>query len=157
VNTAPRAITVDRTARLRRHLILLLTALLVTAPVFTRPAEAVTDQEQDFAAMANQVRDNHGVHRLRVTERLSSLARKHSRQMANKGELYHSNLRRVFRGFNYRMVGENVGYAGSLDQLLQAFMDSPPHAQNLLGRWRRTGVGVYWQGDRVWVTQLFYT
>jgi uncharacterized protein YkwD len=156
VNTAPRAITVDGASRLRRHLTLLLTALLVTVPVFAHPAEAVTDQEGDFAAMANVVRANHGVHRLRVTERLSALARRHSRQMANKGELYHSNLRRVFRGFNYRMVGENVGYAGSLDQLLQAFMASPPHAENILGHWRRTGVGVYWHGDRVWVTQLFY-
>lgn len=149
-------IVVDASSRLRRHLILLLTAVLVTAPVFARPAEAVTDQEQGFASMANDVRQNHGIHRLRVTERLSALARKHSRAMANKGELYHSNLRRVFRGFNYRAVGENVGYAGSLDQLLQAFMASPPHAENILGRWRRTGVGVYWKGDRVWVTQLFY-
>jgi hypothetical protein len=34
-------------------------------------------------------------------------------------------------------------------------MDSTPHAHNLLGTWRRSGVGVVWDGDRVWVTQLF--
>jgi len=152
----PRAITVDGTSRLRRHLVLLLAAMLVTVPVLARPAEAITPDEASFAAMANDVRSNHSVRRLKVTERLSSLARRHSKRMAARGELYHSNLRRVFRGFNYRVVGENVGYAGSLDQLLDAFMDSPPHAQNLLGKWRKTGVGVYWEGDRVWVTQLFY-
>jgi uncharacterized protein YkwD len=53
-------------------------------------------------------------------------------------------------------VGENVGYGGSLGQLLDAFMDSPPHRENLVGRWRKTGVGVYHQSDRVWITQLFY-
>jgi uncharacterized protein YkwD len=153
---APRAIAADRTVRIRRHLALLLTALLVTAPVFARPAEALTDHEASFGEMANHVRENHGIRSLRVTERLSALARKHSKQMANRGELYHSNLRRVFRGFNYRVVGENVGYGGSLDQLVDAFMDSPAHAENILGQWRKTGVGVFWQGDRVWVTQLFY-
>ncbi len=151
----PRSIAVNRTAGLRRRFVLLLVAMLVTVPVFARHAEAVTADEATFGTMTNQVRDNHGVRRLRVTERLSSLARRHSKRMASRGELYHSNLRRVFRGFNYRVVGENVGYAGSLDQLLHAFMDSPPHAQNLLGKWRRTGIGVVWRGARVWITQLF--
>lgn len=151
----PRTLTVDGTARLRRHLLLLLAAILITVPVTSRPASALTADEATFATMMNDVRSNHSMRRLRVTERLSELARRHSKRMATRGELYHSNLRRTFRGFNYRMVGENVGYAGSLDQLLDAFMDSPPHADNVLGKWRRSGVGVVWSGDRIWVTQLF--
>lgn len=151
----PRSLAVDGTARLRRHLALLLAAVLITVPVLGSRAEALTDDEATFATMMNDVRSNHSVRRLRVTERLSKLARRHSKRMAERGELYHSNLRRTFRGFNYRVVGENVGYAGSLDQLLKAFLDSPPHAQNLLGKWRRSGIGVVWKGDRVWVTQLF--
>jgi uncharacterized protein YkwD len=153
----PRSTAVDGTARLRRYLVLLLAAMLVTVPVLGSRAEALTDDESSFATMMNDARSDHSVRRLRVTERLSKLARRHSKRMAERGELYHSNLRRMFRGFNYRMVGENVGYGGSLGQLLEAFMDSPPHAQNLLGRWRRTGVGMAWKGDRVWVTQLFLT
>lgn len=153
---APRTITVDGTARMRQHLALLLSALLITVPVLTPQAEAVTTEEATFAAMANDVRSQHQARRLRVTERLSRMARRHSKRMAAQGELYHSNLRRVFRSFDYRMVGENVGYGGSLSQLMGAFMNSPPHAHNLLGNWRRTGVGVYRQGDRIWITQLFY-
>jgi uncharacterized protein YkwD len=145
------------TVRLRRHLALLLAAMLVTLPVLSSRAEALTAEEVTFGTMMNDVRSNHSVRRLRVTERLSKMARRHSNRMAERGELYHSNLRRMFRGFNYRSVGENVGYAGSLNQLLEAFMDSPPHAQNVLGKWRRTGIGVVWKGDRVWVTQLFLT
>jgi uncharacterized protein YkwD len=151
----PRTLVLDVSARLRGHLLLLLASILITVPVLAGPAEALTVDETSFATMMNDVRSNHSMRRLRVTERLSKLARKHSSQMANRGELSHSNLRRTFRGFSYRVVGENVGYAGSVQEALVAFMDSPPHAQNVLGRWRRSGVGVVWRGDRVWVTQLF--
>lgn len=151
----PRSIRLAGTARLRRHLALLLAAMLVTVPVLGSRAEALTHDESTFGTMMNDVRSNHSVRRLRVTERLSKMARRHSNRMAERGELYHSNLRRTFRGLSYRAVGENVGHAGSLGDLLEAFMDSPPHAQNVLGKWRRMGIGVVWRGDRVWVTQLF--
>jgi uncharacterized protein YkwD len=151
----PRTLVLDVSARLRGHLLLLLASILITVPVLAGPAEALTVDETSFATSMNDVRTNHSMRRLRVTERLSNLARKHSSRMANRGELYHSNLRRTFRGLSYRVVGENVGYAGSVREALDAFMDSPPHARNVLGRWQRSGVGVVWRGDRVWVTQLF--
>jgi uncharacterized protein YkwD len=134
---------------------LLGSAAVLLVPLYTGRAQAVSDDEAAFATMVNDVRSRNGVRQLKVTERLSSLARRHSRRMAERNTLYHSNLRRVFRGFDYRMVGENVGYGTSLDQLLDAFLDSPPHRQNIVGTWRKTGVGVYWKGDRVWITQLF--
>jgi uncharacterized protein YkwD len=145
-----------RTDRVRRALALLVSGVVLLLPLHVERAEAISDDEGAFASMVNDVRSRNGAPQLNVTERLSSLARRHSERMAERGELYHSNLRRVFRGFNYQMVGENVGYGGSLDQLLRAFMNSPAHRQNIVGTWRKTGVGVYWQGDRVWVTQLFY-
>jgi uncharacterized protein YkwD len=151
----PRSIAIDRSVRVGRHLAILLAAVLITVPVLGSRAEALTPDETTFGTMMNEVRSNHSVRRLKVTERLSKMARKHSSRMAERGELYHSNLRRTFRGFDYRVVGENVGYGGSLSQLLDAFLDSPPHAENLLGKWRRTGVGVVWRGGKVWVTQLF--
>jgi uncharacterized protein YkwD len=144
------------TVPIGRGLAVLVSAIVMLIPLHAQRAEAVSDDEDAFGAMMNQVRNNHGVRTLPVTERLSDLARRHSRQMAKQNTLFHSDLRQTFRGFNYRMVGENVGYGGSLDQLLDAFMDSPPHRENLVGRWRKTGVGVYHQGNRVWITQLFY-
>jgi uncharacterized protein YkwD len=140
----------------RRSLAFLLSALILLVPLQAQRAEAVSDEEATFATMVNDVRARNGARSLRVTERLSRIARKHSRRMANRGQLYHSDLQRMFRGFHYRMIGENVGYGGSLDQLLEAFLDSPAHRQNIVGRWKRTGVGVAWQGERVWVTQVFF-
>lgn len=144
------------TLRLRRPLVFLLSALTLSVPVLSQPVRAASDQETTFAAMVNDVRDRVGKRQLRLTERLTELAHRHSKRMAARGELYHSNLRRVFRGFNFRMVGENVGYGYSLDQLLNAFMGSPPHHQNLVGQWKRTGVGVWEQGGKIWITQLFF-
>jgi uncharacterized protein YkwD len=141
----------------RRSLAFLLSALILLVPLQAQRADAVSDEEAVFGTMVNEVRSRNGVRTLKVTERLSRIARKHSRRMANRGELYHSDLRRMFRGFDYRMVGENVGYGGSLDQLLEAFLNSPAHRENIVGRWKRTGVGVVWQGGRVWVTQVFIT
>jgi uncharacterized protein YkwD len=151
----PRSLAIHGSTRLRGHLLALLASILITVPVLSRSAAALTTEEVTFATMANDVRSNHSLRRLRVTERLSELARRHSKRMAVRGELYHSNLRRTFRRFHFRVVGENVGYAGSIDRLMGAFMESAPHAQNVLGTWRRSGVGVVWSGDRVWVTQLF--
>lgn len=144
------------TPRFRRPLVFLLSALTLSVPVLSHPVRAASDQESTFAGMVNDVRDRAGKRQLRLTERLTELAHRHSKRMASRGELYHSNLRRVFRGFNFRMVGENVGYGYSLDQLLSAFLDSPPHHQNLVGQWKRTGVGVWEQGGKIWITQLFY-
>jgi hypothetical protein len=31
--------------------------------------------------------------------------------------------------------------------------NAPP--ENLVGRWKKTGVGVHHEGGRVWITQLF--
>jgi uncharacterized protein YkwD len=138
----------------RRGPLLLLTALILLA--LPQPAAAVSEEEATFAGMVNDVRDRRGLTDLRLRERLSSIARRHSHRMAARGELFHSNLRRTFLAFPYRVVAENVGYAGSLDQLLQAFLDSRPHRRTLLRTWRMTGVGVEWRDGRVWVTQVFY-
>jgi uncharacterized protein YkwD len=138
----------------RRGLLLLLASLILLVPA--PRAGAVSEEESTFARMVNAVRDRRGLADLRLTERLSSIARKHTHRMASRGDLFHSNLRRTFRAFPYRMVAENVGYAGSLDQLLQAFRDSRPHRRTLLGDWRTTGVGVEWRDGRVWLTQVFY-
>ena len=53
------------------------------------------------------------------------------------------------------MVAENVGYGDSLPELLRAFLHSPPHEDNLLGHWDRTGIGIVKHGRRHWLTQIF--
>jgi uncharacterized protein YkwD len=119
-----------------------------TAEAATRPAE------RRFARMVNETRGTATLSPLRLNNRLSDVARRHSKRMAARGELYHSDLNRLL-GHGISSVGENVAMGGSLQEMLAAFMASPPHAQNILGTYSRTGVGVYRGAGRLWITQIF--
>jgi uncharacterized protein YkwD len=128
---------------------------LAAAPIATLPARAeVSSTEREFHALVNEVREARGLRPLALKGRLNRMAGKHSRQMANQGRLFHSDLGRVL-SYSTRAAGENVGMAYSLEQALDAFMGSAPHRKNILGKWDRTGVGVVVHGDQYWVTQIF--
>jgi uncharacterized protein YkwD len=126
-------------------------AILAAAP---GSAEAARGPERAFTQMINDTRSTALLGSLKLNDHLSDVARKHSKRMASQGELYHSDLERLL-GPRITAVGENVGYGGSLDQLLQAFMASPPHAANILGTYTRTGVGVVRVDGQLWITQVF--
>jgi uncharacterized protein YkwD len=128
-----------------------LTAILAATP---QPAQAARGVERHFVQLVNDTRSLATLSPLRMSDRLSEVARRHSRRMASEGELYHSNLDRLL-GPATTSVGENVGYGSSMDELLTAFMASPPHAENILGSYRRTGVGVIRADGRYWITQIF--
>ena len=142
-------------ARGRRRLAaaLLVSAVLVAAA--PQSAQAATrPTERRFTSMVNDTRATTLLGSLQLDERLSRIARRHSRHMAAEGELYHSDLNRLLSA-NISSVGENVGYGSSLDQLLSAFLASPPHAANLLGDYTKTGVGIVRVDGQLWITQLF--
>jgi uncharacterized protein YkwD len=130
-------------------------SVLAGAPILAPPARAeVSSVEAEFHTLVNAVREAHGLGALNLKGRLNRLAGKHSRQMANQGRLFHSDLRRVLSSSG-RSAGENVAMAYSLEQALDAFMGSAAHRDNILGKWNRTGVGVAVHGDQYWVTQIF--
>jgi uncharacterized protein YkwD len=132
--------------------LLISAALVAAAP---RPAEAATRPvERRFARMVNETRGTATLSPLRLNGRLSEVARRHSKRMAARGELYHSDLNRLL-GHGISSVGENVAMGGSLQEMLAAFMASPPHVQNIMGTYSRTGVGVYRGAGRLWITQIF--
>ncbi len=109
----------------------------------------------EYQATVNALRQSRGLQPLTTGPRLMREARQHSRKMARKHRLVHSNLQRLLGG-GIHLAGENVGTGGSLAQVHQAFLQSPGHAGNLLeGKWRETGIGVYQKGGRAWVTQIF--
>ena len=76
--------------------------------------------------------------------------------MATQGNLYHTTLRDGVTGNPHKM-GENVAYAGSIDQAFQALLNSAPHYANIVdGSFNRVGVGIVVGSDgRVWVTMDF--
>ena len=145
-------LTIHGSRRRRFAAALLISAALVAAAPQT--AQAARAPERRFAQMVNDTRGTALLGGLKMSDRLTDVARRHSKRMAAQGELYHSDLNRLL-GHGASSVGENVGTGGSLEELLAAFMASPPHAQNILGSYSRTGVGVYRADGRIWLTQIF--
>jgi uncharacterized protein YkwD len=137
-----------------RFLLAVVTAVLVTG---IAPANAVTTAEKAVHVMINEERAQAGVRLLPLSERLSRIAHRHSREMASRGTLFHTSCLSCSIGGNFRRLAENVGYGPSRDSVHEELMASTPHRKNILyPKYRRVGVGVVRQGGLVWVTQIFY-
>jgi uncharacterized protein YkwD len=81
--------------------------------------------------------------------------------MANKGSIFHTAdpAGRYLDGVNWSTWGENVGVTGgTIGDLQQAFMDSPPHRANILNKeFHRVALGTYRDADGLlWVTVFLY-
>ena len=97
--------------------------------------------------LINRARGSAGLRALDLSSRLSRRAHRHSLQMAQSNTLYHSGS---------VPGGENVGYAGSLQEVHNLLMNSSSHRANILSRgFDRVGVGVVRGNGLVWVTEIF--
>ena len=137
--------------------------LLGSVPVSSGAASGGDDRvgrRLQMLGLTNQDRDARDREELNLARVLSRYAKRHSEQMANKGYIYHSTeteLRKALEGYNWSIGGENVGVGGSLESLEEAFMASKLHRQNILRpAFQRAAVGVVRDGDRFWVTVIFY-
>jgi uncharacterized protein YkwD len=141
--------------RLATLLLTLLTAvwLLLPAP----RAEAATAGEKQVRQMINHERATHGKDSLGMMGRLVTIARRHSREMANNQALYHNDdLGSELSSLNPKRWGENVGRGQSLKTLHDLFMNSSPHRKNILkGAYDRVGVGVVVRDGVTYVTVVF--
>jgi hypothetical protein len=119
-------------------------------------ASALTSAESKFVQLINQERAKVGRGSLKVATDLVSNARRHSAEMAAKGEIYHNdNLAKQID--NWFVLGENVGVGPDVDSLHKAFMNSPHHKDNILYRdYNIVGIGIA-KGDDgyMYVTEVF--
>lgn len=107
--------------------------------------------ERSVFRAINRTRGRHGLPRLRLVASISAVAAWHSRDLATNRMLSHSSSdgtsfdRRIRRVCTARSVGETViQYRGRSTgrRIVRAWMRSPPHRAQLLGRsFRRVGVG----------------
>ncbi len=116
------------------------------------------EDESSFRGYINGARMNHGLRTLHMGNRLVTIARRHSAEMAQANSLYHNpNLATDLRTVQFSIAGENVGVGPSLPILHDAFMASAPHRENVLRpQFEKVGVGVATGGDgRIWITIVF--
>jgi uncharacterized protein YkwD len=129
-------------------------------PTPTYDAEA----ERQLLEMANRERAKAGLSPLRKDEGLTQAAREHGAAMAAQKKISHQlsgepNLvHRLAANSKTRLdqAGENVAFAGTVDQAQDSLMHSPPHRANLLNsNYNVAGFSVVRSGHLLYVTQDF--
>jgi uncharacterized protein YkwD len=131
----------------------------------------------DLAVEINTVRAAHDLRPLRVSLSLVRAADQHTHEMGRVGFFSHDSangtdfsdrIKRFYRpgGSRYWMVGENLLWTArdlSAEEMVAAWMHSPPHRTNLLRRgWRQFGISAerydsapgYFGHRRIWLVTL---
>jgi uncharacterized protein YkwD len=138
---------------------LLVLAAFLAQGVLASNASAATRHRDAMLSLTNEDRASHHVHSLALDASLSKYARRHSRDMAEHGGLFHTaDLAAKLKGLDWSIGGENVGVGSSLDGLEKAFMHSTDHRRNILRKtFDHTAIGVIKDADgHFWVTVIFY-
>ncbi|HYD09813.1 MAG TPA: CAP domain-containing protein [Acidimicrobiales bacterium] len=130
-------------------------AALVLALVLLVVAGACSPQEADSFLRTNEIRAARALAPLGWNEGAYAKAVAWSEHMANEGRLSHSELSDGLAG-GWRRLGENVAYAGSVEQAMDALEASPGHLANMTNpEFSSVAIGVVERDGRVWVTQVF--
>lgn len=140
-------------------------------PLDLRPATTPRAIEQAVHKRVNRLRRDNSIGTISYSDHLSAIALQHSRDMASRDYFDHTSpdgesaADRYHRfGHDDRSVGENIALrqpgptAGAddiADRVVEGWMDSPGHRENLLrDRFEAEGIGVFCDPDRtVYVTQ----
>jgi len=130
-----------------------------TAAAASTSSPSSTSAESEFLRLLNQARTQSGLPALQYDGPLVETSRSWSSNMASQSRLYHDpNLATVVARVEpkWRSAGENVGVGYGVQQLHDAFMDSPGHRANVMStRFNRAGIGVVYAGTKIWVTVRF--
>jgi uncharacterized protein YkwD len=135
------------------------TASSISASTATVATSAASDAESSFLGLLNQARAQAGLPAMQGDGALGDTSRSWSANMSARDQLYHDpNLAAAVSSVepNWRSAGENVGVGYGVQQLHDAFMNSAGHRANVLSpKFNRVGVGVVYNGTKIWVTFRF--
>lgn len=139
---------------------LLLVVFLVFGFAPHRALAGGTPGRVQMLSLTNQARETKNKSDLALNNKLSHFAKEHSRAMASKGYLFHTDsdaLIKALQGYDWSIGGENVGVGSTLNGLQSAFMHSKEHRQNILRtQFDHAAIGVFHSDGRLWVTVIFY-
>lgn len=120
------------------------------------PAGAQAAEEEAFFRALNETRTELGLPELTINTELTSLSRVWAAEMAEEGEIFHANPISENMTSDWLKLGENVGVGPEVDALMDAFIASPTHYQNIIDpEFTHVGVGVVWEGDLMFTTHRF--
>ncbi len=122
-----------------------------------------SEGEQLLVSLINQERAKVGVPPVKFDEALARAARKHSQLMAQEETVVHQlpgeevfSLRLSAENVRSDRDAENIGMAGSLEEIHSLLMQSPPHRENILNpQYDSVGIGIAQSGVLIFVTEDF--
>jgi|GEM_PF-2989301 len=135
---------------------LLATSLSLTSP---QPATCPVGSEKRAAALINAFRAANGRGALTLSTELMVKAQDWIEYLAARDQgLVHSTLSDGVSS-GWTRLAENLGYAGSLDEVIHGLENSPHHRENLLlPDLTEMGIGITRTPDgRVWISEVFAT
>lgn len=122
--------------------------------------------EMQIFDLANAIRVRMGKTPYNWNDKIATVARNHSKDMADNAYFDHTNLegenpfqRMIAAGITYSAAAENIA-AGQNSAIFvhSSWMNSIGHRKNILGNCEKLGVGVYFGGSYfVYYTQNFFT
>lgn len=120
-------------------------------------AHAQAAEESCFTSKINGARAAAGRASLAVHSELVTIARRHSKRMADSGTIFHNSNLAKEAPDGWQSLGENVGMGPTCDAIHKAFMDSASHRANILDPdFNYVGVGVVIASDgTIFVTEVF--
>ena len=121
---------------------------------------------QELFELINEERKDFGLPTLQFSQDLSLLARKHSKDMALRGEISHFSTsgkdyrdRIIEAGLYFSAIGENVAFSNrpQAELIHEALMDSAGHRKNILDPgFDQVGIGVVFRKNKgYFITQDF--
>lgn len=107
-------------------------------------------KEDEMLQLVNHERKKAGLKPLVMDNLIRNVARAHSMDMVQKGYFAHEDLsglspyeRMVMANVNFKVAGENLALAPTIDLALIGLMNSPSHRENILDpEYGRIGIGV---------------
>jgi uncharacterized protein YkwD len=144
--------------RIAAVLLLCLSLLLSGSATDQARAGESAQRRGELLQLTNEARDHKDRDALALDAKLSRYAVRHSRAMAEAGQLFHTkDLADELGQRDWSIGGENVGYGSSLTGVQAAFMGSTPHRKNILRvGFDHTAIGVVESDGNLWVTVIFY-
>ena len=133
---------------------------LAASTALAAPAGADPADEARLFELTNAARAANGLAAFAYDPAATGVARAWAQELARSGQLRHNpNLVADVDAYvtrSWTRVGENVGYAGSVDQVQTAYLNSAAHRANILGDYNRVGVGAVRDASgRLWTTVVF--
>lgn len=135
------------------------------------PNDYASQTEAQILALMNAERAKAGLGMLQQDTRLAAIARVHSADMLNRDFFDHTNpddcsssCRANNADYDWSSIGENIYMTEGHDlsateeaeMVVDGWMHSAGHKANILGtKYTNAGVGVFVQGDKVYVTAMY--